>query len=373
MLSHSSRHFRAATNLHRHLIAHHWTGRALVGPDCGVRLNYRVGRFIKSYLRGLPWRDHYYYLQAQGYWTLANWRLFELTGELTYRDIAVRCSASILAAQRPDGAWEYPNPEWKGRIASAEGTWASLGLLQTYKHTGARSFLNGALAWHQFLVDAIGFQRIGEELAVNYFADRTGSRVPNNSAFVLRFLAELSEVTGDRAYEQRCAGLLSFLQRVQLPSGEFPYTVAGADGGQYRPHFQCYQYNAFQCLDLVRYYQITRNAAALVPIAKVLNFLRDGLAEDGHALYECGNRHRQAPYHTAALAAALMEGSELGVDIHEDLPDLARRAYNYLFRTQRVDGGLPHSLRDYYLLSDRRSYPRNLSMILVHLLLGLRN
>src|SRR2546425_641203 len=116
----SDQQFGAAISLHRYMIARHWTGRALIGPDPGIRFNYRIGRFIKSYLRQVRWRDDYYYLQGQGYWTLSNWHLFDLLGEETYRDIAVRCSASVLAAQRPDGAWNYPNPEWKGRVATVE-------------------------------------------------------------------------------------------------------------------------------------------------------------------------------------------------------------------------------------------------------------
>src|SRR5206468_3643342 len=125
--------FRAAIRLHRYTVARHWTGDDLVGPDPGIRFNYRIGRFIKSYLPHVRWNDDYYYLQGQGYWTLSNWRLFDLLGEECYRDIAVRCSASMLAVQRPDGAWNYPNPEWSGRVATVEGSWGSIGLLETYR------------------------------------------------------------------------------------------------------------------------------------------------------------------------------------------------------------------------------------------------
>ena len=177
------------------MVARHWTGHALIGPDPGIRFNYRIGRFIKSYLRQVRWGDDYYYLQGQGYWTLGNWRLFDLLGEAIYRDIAVRCSASMLTAQRPDGAWNYPNPEWKGRVATVEGTWASIGLLETFRRTGEASFLTGALRWHRFLVETIRFQRVGDTLAANYFAHYTGLRVPANSSIVLRFLAELADVT----------------------------------------------------------------------------------------------------------------------------------------------------------------------------------
>lgn len=360
------RYFQAAVKLHHYLLSRHWNGQALMGPDPGMRFNYRIGRFLKSYLPNVPWKDDYYYLQAQGYWILGNWLLFAQTGEKTYREIAVHCSAFMLTQQRDDGAWVYPNREWKGRIATAEGTWGAMGLLETYRQTADPTFLAGALRWHAFLVETIGFQRSGDELAVNYFANRGDARVPNNSAFVLRFLAELAHGTSDKIYLQPCAGLLSFMQHAQKTTGEFPYVVQGTTGGKSQLHFQCYQYNAFQCLDLIRYYEITNDANALPLITQVLSFLRQGLAEDGHALYECGNRYREVTYHTAVLGAAFMQAHQLGIDSYEDL---AHRAYAYLIRRQQPDGSFPHSRRDYRLLNDQRSYPRYLAMILYHLLL----
>src|SRR5262249_6133457 len=105
----------AAQRLHRYLTGACWDGSSLSGPDAGVRLNYRIGRFIKSYLpRSIHWNDSLYYLQAQGYWILANWRLFLQTGEARWSDIALRASEQMLARQLADGAWDYPNPEWRG-------------------------------------------------------------------------------------------------------------------------------------------------------------------------------------------------------------------------------------------------------------------
>jgi glycosyltransferase involved in cell wall biosynthesis len=363
MFSPSDQQDRAAISLHRYMVARHWTGHALIGPDPGIRFNYRIGRFVKSYLRQVRWNDDYYYLQGQGYWTLSNWRLFDLLREETYREIAVRCSASILTAQRPDGAWEYPNPEWRGRIATVEGTWASIGLLETYRRTGEASFLTGGLRWHRFLVETIGFQRIGDTLAANYFAHRTGTRVPANSAIVLRFLAELADVTREQAYLEQAGGLLRFFRSTQRASGEFPYAVEGTRELR-RVHFQCYQYNAFLCLELSRYYELTRNPDFLQPVPRLLDFLATGVAPDGHAFYACGNAHRAVTYHAAAVAAALSAGARLGIGAY----DLADRAYAYVLGRQRPDGGFPYSQRDYRLLSDQRSYPRYLAMILLHLL-----
>ncbi len=358
-------HFPAALRLHQYLIASHWDGKSLVGPDPGIRFNYRIGRFIKGYLRRLPWRDNYYYLQAQGYWTSSNWSLFARTGDESYREIALRTSQSMLERQREDGAWDYPNPEWRGRVATVEGCWGALGLLESFRRTANPSLLAGALRWHRFLIESVGFQRVGDELAVNYFAYRKGSRVPNNATLVLRFLAELAELSGDKGYLEPATGLLTFLRRSQTPDGELQYAVPGEGDSRGRPHFQCFQYNAFQCLDLMRYREVTGDDASLPLIKGVLEFLRRGLAEDGHAMYQCGVPHRAVTYHAAALGAAFATAGQQGIVGYEDAMD---RAYSYVLRMQRQDGSFLYSLRDYGLLSDRRSYPRYLSMILYHLL-----
>jgi hypothetical protein len=357
----------AAISLHRYLVTSHWDGASLVGPDVGVRFNYRAGRFVKGYLPFVKWKDSYLYLQAQSYWVLDNWRMLDLTGNEASRQIALHCSESILALQRADGAWGYPNREWRGRIATAEGTWASLGLLESYRRTANPAFLAGVLRWHRYLTESIGFQRTGDQLAVNYFAGRRGPRVPNNSAFLLRFLAELADVTGEKAYREACPGLLRFMAAAQLDSGEFPYTVPGEEGASGRTHFQCFQYNAFQCLDLMRYHEITGDTNTRSLIRGVLAFLRTGLAPTGRAFYQCDNRHTAVTYHTAAVAAALVRAASLGIDGYSEA---ASKAYSYLLGLQRRGGSFHHSSGDYLILADHRSYPRNLAMIAYHLLDG---
>lgn len=356
----------AVLKLHAYLRAAHWDGRALIGPDPGIRFDYRIGRFVKSYLPRLSWNDRLYYLQAQGYWVLGNWLLFRQTGIEAYRDVALSCTGYILEQQREDGAWSYPNREWKGRTATVEGIWASLALLESYRATADPALLEGALRWHNFLIRTIGFQRVGDELAVNYFAnERRDLRVPNNSSDALRFLAELTDVTGNRDYLEPCPGLLTFMQRTQKVSGEFPYAVEGETGGKPRPHFQCYQYNAFQCLGLSRYRDLTSDEAPLPMIAGALQFLRGGLSESGYAFYACGNQHRSVSYHTGVLAAAFTKAGLLGLDGYREP---AERAYRYLLGLQRADGSFPYSSGDYRVLRDGRSYPRYLAMILFHLL-----
>lgn len=349
-----------ALRLHRYLSAANMRDGALVGADPGVRLNYRVFRFVKSYAAALPWRDDLYYVQGQGYWILANWRLFERTGEDAYRDAAIACSQKLIEQQRRDGAWDYPNPEWRGRVATAEGTWGAIGLLETYRQTRDGNVLESVLKWFQFVETRIGFQHVGDTLAVNYFADQVAERVPNNTAFYLRFLAELDAATGFVTDADGRRQLLNFMSEAQMPSGEIPYEM---DGGM--AHFQCYQYNAFQAIDLLRFYELTGDAAARAIAERVLAFLAGGVCEDGHVAYGCDSSKRAVTYHAAVGAAAFRYAGALGIAGYDTL---AARAYRYVLNRQRRDGSFPHSYGDYGVLSDRRSYPRYLAMILYHLL-----
>ena len=357
----------AARALHDYLARYHLREGALVGPDAGVRFNYRAGRLLKSYLRALPWHDDYYYLQAQGYWILGTWTLYDLTGAERYRDHAVAASRQVVAKQAADGSWPYPNPAWKGRIATAEGTWGCLGLVDTARRTGDPDALDAVRRWCRFMQTEIGFVDVDGSSAVRYFAGRGDELVPNNSALAARLAAELALLDdSDGAWTEQSLRLARFVSRSQLPSGEVPYVApppGSSVGG--RRHFQCYQYNAFQLLDLLRCYEVT-GAAELKPfLGRLAAFVLSGLDDDGTVFYDCRRRRGRVHYHTAAVAAALTRASQHGF---VDGWEAADMAYRSVLRAQRGDGSLPFSRADYGFLSDQRAYPRNLVMVLLHLL-----
>src|SRR5690348_3688768 len=112
---------QAARRLQACLVERHWRDGALIGPDPGIRINWRVGRFVKSYLNAIPWSDDLLYMQGQGYWVLDNWQMFDQFGDERYREIAIAGTERAMARQRPEGYWDYPNPEWHGRVATVEG------------------------------------------------------------------------------------------------------------------------------------------------------------------------------------------------------------------------------------------------------------
>lgn len=360
----------AASRLHGYLLKEHWNGHALVGPDSGVRFNARLGRFIKSYLDFLPWRDNYIYLQGQGYWILSNWLMADLTSDKQCQEVALVCSEYVLAMQRPEGYWEYPNPEWRGRIATVEGNFAVLGLLESYCRTKQESLLIGAKNWYRHLINEVGFQGSDGLLAVNYFANVSTGMVPNNTTLTLLTLAKLADATNDDQHLELCEGMIAWLSQVQLQSGEFPYVVESL-GGKGRCHYLCYQYNAFEFLDLAEYYRVTGDQAIRPVMEKLASYLATGIAESGAARYDCDHETPEVTYYTAAIAAALSQATALEIG---DFRSLADRAYGRILSQQRPDGGMEFFSRgNYGWLTDRRSYPRNLTMILYHLLLALES
>src|SRR5579872_718292 len=148
----------AAQRLHAYLESYHYKVGLLCGPDAGVRFNLRLWRFLKGSLQFIPWGDDYVFMQSQGYWVLANWLLYQATGERHYRDIAIQSTEATLRLETPQGFWRYPLPERKHLIATLEGVWGGAALLATYGRESRREFLDGATRAYDFIVNRIGFQ-----------------------------------------------------------------------------------------------------------------------------------------------------------------------------------------------------------------------
>jgi len=342
---------------------------AIVGPDPGVSINLRITRFVKSYLRMLPWRDHLYYLQAQAYWIIDNLEMAELTGETRYADAALRCANAVASRQNRDGCWNYPQAEWKFRISTVEGCFGALSLLKAYERSREPLLIDGAKLWYRFMVEHIGFQDYdADSQAVNYFSNVGRGMVPNNSTLALWFCAEMSRLTEDRTYAQHCRAMVNFLIKCQLETGELPYVI-GSDSGPGRVHYLCFQYNAFQFLDLAEYYFISGDEQVLPVLKNLARFLSGAIMPDGDVRNSCESGYPTVHYFTSAVSAALARATEMELG---DYADLAARGYARILSLQRRDGGYDYSLGDYGVFSDRRSYPRNQAMILKHLLTAAR-
>jgi hypothetical protein len=320
---------------------------------------------VKSYLSFWPWRDRVVYMQAQGYWVLANWLLADLGGGAECRDVALASTDHVLAAQRADGYWDYPKREWKGRIVTVEGCFATLALLESFANTHHRPYLDAAERWYEYVVNCVKFQGHDGVLAVNYYSNRAAGMVPNNSTLLLQMLARLAKLSGEDRFLETCPGMVAFLKRVQLASGELPYAVSDLAGNG-RIHFLCYQYNAFELLDLAEYYEMTSDQNVWPVMERLASYLSAGLTERGAARYDCFHGTPEVIYYTSAVASALSRATELGIG---DFRRQADAGADRVLSQQRPDGGFRFfSTANYGCLTDRRSYPRQLAMILYQFL-----
>ncbi len=354
----------AARRLHVHLCRTHLRGGVLEGPDSGVRFNLRAWRFLKSALNFLPWHDDYVFMQTAGYWILANWAIYQGTGEEPHHALAIEASEGVLRLQTAEGYWRYPLPERRRLIATVEGDWAAIGLLASFTRTGRADFLDAAVRWYDFLVARIGFQPHRRGKAINYF-DQPRGKIPNNSVEAAWFFLRLWKATGEDRYREHVDGLLEFLADVQLPSGELPYIVESPfERG--REHYLCFQYNAFQFMKLAWCARLDPQSRALDLLPGLARFLQAGVTGRGASAADCTHRLPEVDYYTAALATALHEAAKAGF---REAQALSERCYARVLSRQRQDGSFGYSQGDYGLLSDRRSYPRAQAMTLFHLLL----
>jgi hypothetical protein len=357
---------KSAERLHFYLYRTHYEGGILHGPDPGVRFNLRAWRFLKSALDFVPWGDDYVFTQTQGYWVLGNWLLYDATGDPRYRDIAIRSSEATLALETEEGYWKYPLPERKHLVATLEGIWGGGALLATYQRESRKDLINGAVRAYDFMVNRIGFQDHTVGKVINYF-DKPRGKVTNNSVIAAWYFLRLWEATHEERYLQHVSGLLDFVAAVQLPTGELPYII----GNQYekaRPHYLCYQYNAFQFLHLAWSNSSKPGRWAELLLPRLARFLETGVQPTGACAKNCRHARGGGPevdYYTAAMGAALHEALRLRLGVR---PELIAACYDRVLAHQRPDGGFDYSYRDYGILSDHRSYPRYLAMTLFHLL-----
>lgn len=350
----------AALKLYRHLSSLYWTDGLLIGPDPIGKINWRVTRFIKGYTPWLPWSDCFAYMQTQGYWIKSNLQLFELTQDEVYLDIVEKCANTVVGKQNAGGTWLHPPlRERQNFVSAVESVWAGLGLAMAYKKLHKPVYLEVLLKAYDGLVNNIGFGTLKDGLAVNYYA-HANSLVPNVTTMFLWLVAELHALTSDTRFKQYTNRMIRFLVHSQLPSGELQYSYGE------RPHFQCYQYNSFQFLDLVNYFLLAEDKQIYPVLKKMAHFLASGLTEHGSCRYDCFKEYPETNYWTAALAAALLEAHRLGID--NSYQDLSEQAYQRVLARQNSNGSFYFSDKNYRFVADRRSYPRQQTMILMFLL-----
>jgi len=363
----------AAGKLYTFIYDTFWDGHGLIGPDAGLMFNLRVLRFVKSAFPSLRRTGRSYFLQTQGYWIKDNWDLYRVTGKSSYKEVAIACSNHVINKQNADGSWQYPLRDWKKYVSTVEGTWASLGLLESFQQTRNPIYLDAALKWYKFLISKISFQKYAGSIVVNYFAFSPKSRkVPNNTTLVLWFLLELCEATGDRKFLEFNDKMIRFLELCQKPNGELIYEIG-------TEHYLCYHYNSFEFLDLFQCYCLTDSGRIREILRKLASFIASGITEKGSVKYACSQTFPEVVMFSSVAGAALASASTIGF---KDYEKHIKRLYRYVVENQRPDGSFFYSKHDLFyvrkpiqwgFLSDKNLYPGPMSFILRHLLIRLKS
>jgi prenyltransferase beta subunit len=361
----------SAVKLYDFIFENFWEDNAITGPDPGLMFNLRVFRFVNSYLHRFSRVKRYYFLQAQAYWVKDNWALFNLTGISKYRDVAISCSNRILSCQESDGSWNYPLKEWSNYVSTVEGVWASLSLLESYSQTSDKSYLDAALKWYDFLINKTGFQEFEDSLSINYLAfSKKDRKVPNNATLALWFFSELFNVTKDARFLKFNDKLIGFLELCQKPNGELIYEVG-------KEHYLCYHYNSFELLDLLHCYNITQSSRVKSVIENLAKFVASGVTENGTVKYSCSQEFPEYIVFSSVAAAALLGATNIGLGNYQDE---INKLYSYILENQKENGSFILSRHDmvyvrnpvnWGFLTDRTPYPRQMSYILHHLLIGI--
>ena len=144
---------------------------------------------------------------------------------------------------------------------------------------------------------------------MNYFYQKHGAKVPNNSTLALKMFAHLFRATGNDKFLSPCPGMVNWLGRVQLQTGELPYSL---EGPRARVHFLCYQYNAFELLDLLDYYRITADEHIVPIVKKLAGYLAGAVTPSGSVRFSCCRNRPEILYYAAAVAAAAEIGFSQG-------------------------------------------------------------
>src|SRR5262249_42419434 len=173
----------------------------------------------------------------------------DLTRDPAFHQVARAATRVVASTQRPDGAWDYPLPERRHLVATVEGDFGAVALLEGYRYDRDKAWLERARRWHEYVEREIGYQAHADGLCVNYFQKPRGL-VPNNTCEWIWVLGQLARASGEARYLERVPALLTFLEAVQLPSGELPYELAGGNVRRTRLHYLCFQSNAFHCMKL---------------------------------------------------------------------------------------------------------------------------
>ncbi|MDC0527071.1 hypothetical protein OAO35_03900, partial [Euryarchaeota archaeon] len=302
----------------------------------------------------------------QGYWIINNWKFFELTSRIEYARKSLETSKKLASKQSVEGCWKitHGNKKWRGVVSTVDNTFAALGLLETYKVTKSEEFLKSAEAWANYLIQNVGFHKYDYGYSIKYFSGKPSPAVPNNNTLVLWFLAELSNVTRNIEYIRFNERIIDFLEKVQKETGELPYSVESSEVVG-KEHYICFQYNAFELIDLLNFYRISPVKKLDRIIIRLSKFLLQAFDEKGASKFDCSHSFPNIFYYTSKVISALLLSKKFG--FIDNVPFI-NNSLNLLLSNQNIDGSFPYSTNEYMFFKDKRFYPKESNFILSALL-----
>ena len=145
-------------------------------------------------------------------------KLYARTGRRDFLDAQIRVSEALVAHQRPPGNWlDYgPCNAAKGSFHPRHTYWWGLPLLDTWRHTRRREFLDTAIAAGEFCRRAI--RPDGGWIRGLYLDNRTDSfgHATSGSACAAILWLALHRATGDGAWLEPAATALDYCMKVQF-------------------------------------------------------------------------------------------------------------------------------------------------------------
>lgn len=157
-------------------------------------------------------------------------RLYERTGEKKYLDVHVKVSETLLADQRPAGNWvDYAPCDAEKMLFHPRHTyWWGKPLLDTYRQTQRKEFLETAISSGEFTLQALradggwirGLFLAGENPLC--FNTNCFGHVTSGSACAAILFMELHKETKDKKWLEGAERALAYCMRMQVREAEDP-------------------------------------------------------------------------------------------------------------------------------------------------------
>ena len=285
-----------------------------------------------------------------------NIEMYKKTKDKEYLNQAIDGSNWLIQNQNKAGFWVFTTFERKRRrVQTVDSTMGALALISLYKVTGNSKLLLISKRWLEYIINNGLIKKKDHTYCMYYLdGDMEDLEVTNVACCIVHLMSEFYKVSNEGKYKKIADNLIPFIKSMQLSSGEFRYSSK-------RDHYQGPQYNAFQLIFLLSYYEITKDKDLKNILEATKNYLessvnKDGSVQFGPVKYAFNTSNRKLYYHSAAVAAALSEYKyQIGNVNERKILD----SISFALLGQRIDGSFSFGQNALFgLIDDIVPYPR---------------